>query len=126
MNLNEESRGLLKKEEGRNILNCEPCFDTDTIGNEYLDLIDSPIIDREYYGMYNFKEANWLIYYLYLLGTIPYTFYTKYSIKIDNFNYSNIDEVNKDDLIIIKNKIINSKYEDLELEEVRLAICKSF
>ena len=33
--------GLLGKDEARNILNCEPSFDTDILGDEYLDLIDS-------------------------------------------------------------------------------------
>ncbi len=118
--------GLISKEEGRNILNCEPCFDTTVIGDEYLDLIDSPIVDREVYDRYNFKEANWLIYYLYLLGTIPYTFYTKYSRKIDQFNYSSIDVVSKDDLVLIRNTIKDSTYSDSDLEEVRLLVCKSF
>ncbi len=116
--------GLLRKEEGKNILNNEPCFDTNMIGDEYLDLIDSPIVEREKYNRYNFKEANWLIYYLYLLGTVPYTFYTKYSKKIEQFNYKSIDEVSKDDLELIKNTIINSHYEDNDLEQIRLLVCK--
>jgi hypothetical protein len=118
--------GLILKEEGKNILNNEPCFDTNMIGDEYLDLIDSPIIDRENYNRYNFKEANWLIYYLFLLGTVPYTFYTKYSKKLELFNYMNINEVKEDDLLVIKNNIINSSYEDNDLEEVRLLVCKTF
>lgn len=111
--------GLLLKEEARNILNCEPSFDTDIIGDEYMDLIDSPIVDRNKYDSYNFKEANWLIYYLYLCGTVPYTFYIKYSQKIDGLDYHKLEEVSKEDLQIIKNNIKNSKYIDNELEEVR-------
>ena len=111
--------GLLLKEEARNILNCEPSFDTDIIGDEYMDLIDSPIVDRNKYNSYNFKEANWLIYYLYLCGTVPYTFYIKYSQKIDGLDYHKLEEVSKEDLQIIKNNIKNSKYIDNELEEVR-------
>ncbi len=118
--------GLITKDEARNILNIEPCFDTDIIGDEYLDLINSPIVERECYNRYNFKEANWLIYYLYLLGTVPYTFYTKYSIKLEQFNYSSIDDVTLDDLEIIKNNIMNSKYNDEELENIRQLVFKSF
>ncbi len=114
--------GLLTKDEAKNYLNVESNFDINTIGNEYLDLINSPIVERENYDRYNFKEANWLIYYLYLLGTVPYTFYTKYSKKIEEFNYSNIKEVKNEDLDIIKNNIINSHYEDDELEEIRKLI----
>jgi len=114
--------GLITKEDAREVLKSEPCFDTAIIGNEYLDLINSPIVDRESYDRYNFKEANWLIYYLYLLGTIPYTFYTKYSIKIDQFNYSSINEVTPNDLETIKHNIINAKYKDEELENIRKQI----
>ena len=118
--------GLISKEEGKNILNCESCFDTSIIGDEYLDLIDSPIKDRHNYDRYNFKEANWLIYYLYLLGTVPYTFYIKYSNRIPNFNYNNIKEVSEDDLIIIKNNIKSQIYTDIDLENIRLELCKNF
>jgi hypothetical protein len=117
---------LISKEEGRNILNSEPCFDTTVIGDEYLDLIDSPIVERDTYDKYNFKEANWLIYYLYLLGTVPYTFYIKYSKKIDQFNYSSIDNVPESDLLLIRNTIKESIYSDTDLEEVRLLVCKLF
>ena len=83
-----ELDSLLSKEEARNILNCEPSFDyTDVIGDEYLDLIDSPIVERSEYESYDFKSANYLIYYLYLLRTVPYTFYIKYSQKIDKYDY---------------------------------------
>ncbi len=118
--------GLTTKDEAKNILNIGSNFDTNTIGDEYLNLINSPIVERENYNRYNFKEANWLIYYLYLLGTIPYTFYVKYSHKIEEFNYSSINEVKPEDLDIIKNNIINSHYEDEELENIRLYLCKLF
>jgi len=117
---------LLNKKDAKNILNCEPSFDLNLIGDEYLQLIDSEIKDRTEYDFYNFKEANWLIYYLYLLGTVPYTFYIKYSIKIDSLNYSSIDEVPEEDLNLIKNKIKNSIYIDKELEEVRKNISNNF
>jgi hypothetical protein len=78
--------GLLNKEDARNILNCKSSFDISIIGDEYLNLIDSPIINRSEYDHYNFKEAKWLIYYLYLSGTVPYTFYIKYSEKIENLD----------------------------------------
>ena len=118
--------GLLTKEEANNILNCEACFDTYLVGDEYLDLIDSPIVSRDNYDRYNFKEANWLIYYLYLLGTVPYTFYVKYSNKIDEFDYHTIKEVPVQDMDKIKCIIKESKYNDAEIEEVRQKICCSF
>lgn len=118
--------GLMNKEEARNILNCEPSFDIDILGDEYLDLMDSEIQPRENYDKYNFKEANWLIYYLYLLGTVPYTFYIKYSEKVKEFDYHNIDEVNEKDLDFIKSKIKNSNYNDSELEEMREEISSNF
>lgn len=118
--------GLLTKEEARNILNCEPSFDTDILGDEYMDLIDSPIVDRSEYDSYNFKEANWMIYYLYLCGTVPYTFYIKYSQKIDEFDYHKLEEVSEPDLQKIIDTIRNSVYEDSELEEVRKELVLSF
>lgn len=118
--------GLLTKEEARNILNCEPSFDTDILGDEYMDLIDSPIVDRSEYDSYNFKEANWMIYYLYLCGTVPYTFYIKYSQKIDEFNYHKLEEVTESDLQKIIDTIRNSVYEDSELEEVRKELILNF
>ena len=63
------------------------------------------IVDRGEYDSYNFKEANWMIYYLYLSGTVPYTFYIKYSVKIDKFDYHKLEEVDESDLKIIKEKI---------------------
>ena len=48
-----------------------------------------------------------------------YTFYIKYSQKIDGLDYHKLEEVSKEDLQIIKNNIKNSKYIDNELEEVR-------
>lgn len=118
--------GLLTKDEAMNILNCEPSFDTDILGDEYMDLIDSPIIDRSEYDSYNFKEANWLIYYLYLCGTVPYTFYIKYSEKIDKFDYHKLEEVDDNDLIIIKDTIRNSIYKDNDLERVRQELILNF
>lgn len=118
--------GLLSKKEAQNILNCEPSFDINLIGDEYLDLVDSPISSREEYDSYNFKEANWLIYYLCLLGTLPYTFYIKYSKKIDTLNYQSIEEVPEEILILIKNNIKTSKYKDEELEKMREKILKNF
>jgi len=118
--------GLLTKEEARNILNCEPSFDTDILGDEYMDLIDSPIVDRSEYDSYNFKEANWMIYYLYLCGTVPYTFYIKYSQKIDEFSYHKLEEVTESDLQKIIDTIRNSVYEDSELEEVRKELILNF
>lgn len=118
--------GLLNKEEAQNILNCEPSFDTDIIGDEYMDLIDSPIVDRSKYDSYNFKEANWMIYYLYLCGTVPYTFYIKYSQKLDDFDYHSLEEVTEEDLRKIKDTIINAVYHDNELEEVRKELIVEF
>ena len=118
--------GLLTKDEAKNILNCEPSFDTDILGDEYMDLIDAPIVDRSEYDSYNFKEANWMIYYLYLCGTVPYTFYIKYSQKIDDFDYHKLEEVNESDLQLIKNTIKQSVYNDNELEEVRKTLCENF
>lgn len=118
--------GLLTKDEARNILNCEPSFDTDIIGDEYMDLIDSPIVDRSEYDSYNFKEANWMIYYIYLCGTVPYTFYIKYSQKIDEFDYHKLEEVPALALNKIKNTIKNTVYNDKELEEVRKNLIKTF
>lgn len=117
--------GLLRKDEARNILNCEPSFDTDILGDEYMDLIDSPIVDRSEYDSYNFEEANWMIYYLYLCGTVPYTFYIKYSQKIDQFDYHKLEEVPKEDLQKIIDTIKNTTYQDLELEEVRKNLIKN-
>ena len=116
--------GLLTKNEAKNILNCEASFDTDILGDEYMDLIDSPIVDRNEYDSYNFKEANWMIYYLYLCGTVPYTFYIKYSKKIDEFDYHHLDEVPNSDLKKIKDTIKNTVYNDKELEEVRKELIK--
>jgi len=118
--------GLLTKDEARNILNCEPSFDTDILGDEYMDLIDAPIVDRSEYDSYNFKEANWMIYYLYLCGTVPYTFYIKYSQKIDEFDYHKLEEVPESDLKKIKDTIKNTVYSDQELEEVRKDLIKRF
>ena len=118
--------GLLTKDEARNILNCEPSFDTDILGDEYMDLIDAPIVDRSEYDSYNFKEANWMIYYLYLCGTVPYTFYIKYSQKIDEFDYHKLEEVPESDLKKIKDTIKNTVYCDEELEEVRKSLCEKF
>jgi len=118
--------GLLTKEKARNILNCEPSFDTDILGDEYMDLIDSPIVDRNEYDSYNFKEANWMIYYLYLCGTVPYTFYIKYSQKIDEFEYHKLEEVPHYKLKKIKDTIKNTIYNDKELEEVRKKLCEKF
>jgi hypothetical protein len=118
--------GLLNKNEARNILNCEPSFDTDILGDEYMDLIDSPIVGREEYDSYNFKEANWMIYYLYLSGTVPYTFYIKYSKKIEQFDYHNLDEVPENEIKLIKLTIKNSVYNDIELEEVRKKLILDF
>ena len=118
--------GLLTKDEARNLLNCEPSFDTDILGDEYMDLIDSPIIDRSEYDSYNFKEANWMIYYLYLCGTVPYTFYIKYSQKIDEFDYHSLEEVPDLDLKLIKDTIKNTIYNDEELEDVRKDLIKIF
>ena len=91
-----------------------------------MDLIDSPIVDRNEYDNYNFKEANWMIYYLYLCGTVPYTFYIKYSVKLEQFDYHNLNEIPNNDLELIKDTIKNSKYNDMELEEVRQEIIKNF
>lgn len=118
--------GLLTKDDARNILNCEASFDTDILGDEYMDLIDSPIVDRSEYDSYNFKEANWMIYYLYLNGTVPYTFYIKYSKKIEEFDYHKLEEVSELDIKKIKDTIKNSIYKDNELEEVRKELIKYF
>ena len=118
--------GLLTKDKARNLLNCEPSFDTDVIGDEYIDLIDSPIVERTEYDSYNFKEANWMIYYLYLCGTVPYTFYIKYSEKVDEFEYHKLEEVPESDLKLIKSRIINITYNDNELEKVRKDLILNF
>jgi tRNA(Ile)-lysidine synthase TilS/MesJ len=117
---------LITKEEATNILNCESCFDTDQIGDDYLNLIDSPITNRENYECYNFKEASLLIYYLYLLGTIPYTFYIKYSKKIEGMDYTSINEVPTKILNDIKTNLLNSMYTDNEIETVRKLLCSNF
>ena len=91
-----------------------------------MDLIDAPIVDRSEYDSYNFKEANWMIFYLYLCGTIPYTFYIKYSQKIEEFNYHTLKDVSESDLTKIKDTIKNTVYSDEELEEVRKNLIKNF
>ena len=91
-----------------------------------MDLIDAPIVDRSEYDSYNFKEANWMIFYLYLCGTIPYTFYIKYSQKIEEFNYHTLKDVSESDLTKIKDTIKNTVYSDEELEEVRKNLIKTF
>jgi len=118
--------GLLTKNEARNVLNCEASFDTDILGDEYMDLLDAPIVDRNEYDSYNFKEANWMIYYLYLCGTVPYTFYIKYSEKIEEFDYHKLEKVTEVDLKKIKETIKNSVYNDKELEEVRKDLIEIF
>ena len=67
-----------------------------------------------------------MIYYLYLCGTVPYTFYIKYSQKIEEFDYHNLGEVPKNEIELIKLTIKNSVYNDIELEEVRKKLLKNF
>ena len=67
-----------------------------------------------------------MIYYLYLCGTVPYTFYIKYSQKIDEFDYHKLEEVPETELKKIKDTIKNTVYDDEELEEVRKSLCEKF
>ena len=67
-----------------------------------------------------------MIYYLYLCGTVPYTFYIKYSQKIDEFSYHKLEEVTESDLQKIIDTIRNTIYKDNDLEEVRKELIKNF
>jgi len=94
---------------------------------EYYNSMNTALGDFEnLFDSYNFKEANWMIYYLYLCGTVPYTFYIKYSQKIDEFDYHKLEEVTESDLQKIIDTIRNTIYKDNDLEEVRKELIKNF
>jgi len=73
--------GYMEKEEARNELNIESNYDTSLIGNEYLSLINSKVQSRDNFDKYDFKKYKWLIYYLYLIRVVPYTFLYKNILK---------------------------------------------
>lgn len=115
--------GYLNKNDARNMLNVESCFDLNLLGDEYIDLIDSPIQDRSVFKKYDFKKYKWIVYYLYLLGVVPYTFYIKYTDKVD-MEYHKIDELNKNDKeIILKNILKYNCDDDIEFKKIIDKLC---
>ena len=108
--------GYMDKEEAINKLNIESNYDTSLIGDEYLSLINSKINSRDKFEKYDFKKYKWIIYYLYLIGVVPYTFYKKYSESI-NMNYNNINELNEQDKNFLINKLKNNNYGE-EINEI--------
>lgn len=113
--------GKITKEEAWNELNIEPDYDTSLVGEEYLKLINSKVVDRDEYDSYDFKKAKWLIYYLYVTRAVPYTFYIKYSEKV-KYDYHSLEEFTLEDLNEFKEILKNEKYNDVELEQIRKGI----
>ena len=103
--------GYIDKFEALNELNIESTFDTSLIGEEYIQCIHNDVNPRDKFEKYDFKKYKWLIYYMYITKAVPYTFYIKYSDKIDiecdDINKLTIEDRDK----LIKN-LQNEKYED--------------
>lgn len=117
--------GVIDKDDAWDVLNIEPDYDTNLIGEEYLSLINGPVKSRDLYEKYDFKRAKWLIYYLYVTRAVPYTFYIKYSEKV-KYDYHNLNEFTEKDLEEFKEILKNEKYHDKELEEIRKDIIINF
>jgi tRNA(Ile)-lysidine synthase TilS/MesJ len=111
--------GEMKKEDARDEMNIESNFDTSMVGDEYISLIDSPVVSRNTFDKYNFKKYKWLIYYLYVIGTVPYTFYAKYTDKV-SYNYSRYADIPTDKKKELINIIKNEDYsEDPEINDIK-------